>query len=365
MLYCPQIKRKHKTNMNPDPYGQNQTPANQGYQPPVPPPLQPQQSTQPFGAQPQYPGAVPVQAPMPGYAPPQPQVQPPQPGPQSFQPNATPTVAGAPQPADNSFAYTGQPYVEPTKPPIQAAPVMPAASYTGQAPAYGGQPQAAAPVQTAPKKLKWFILIPIIVVMAAVMASAGWFVLNKFVLSGMSVAVPKDWKTLDTELGFTVKAPPKWDTSGTSSSELDKIKSKNVTLSPPIEFNFSSSDSGSTPSLDTMVAVTAASFEQTGQPDKATFEAAVTDTKTLEQVYSLFGGDSSKIKVEQTKVKIEGREWLKVDVGFEKASTTTLYHWVDDHAIGLSIAAAGETEKDSSVYQEYLLPMAASVELTE
>jgi hypothetical protein len=205
------------------------------------------------------------------------------------------------------------------------------------------------------------------VVMLAAVGFGGWFALNKFVLDkGEAVTVQSDWKAVNSKLGFRVKVPPKWEVgSAENGEEFAGIKPRSVTVGPPIEVGVGSADS----TAENDFSVSLDRYTQTGKRSKSAFETSVTDKKIYEQVYSLFGGKADDITLTQSTVKVGGKEWLRVDTSFNDISVTTLYYWVDDHAIGLSLVGLPDEKKtdtkENPAYQHYLLPMASSVEITD
>lgn len=326
--------------MNPQNNLPNQNPAEQGYQPV---PLAPQPTPQPVSAPPQAPGYA---------APPQPQ------------PGAFNTF---PQP-QNPYA-TQQPTVAPTQP--QANAPLPPNSPQGTP--LPQQPMS--PAGNAPKRFNKLPKLPLIIAaVVVVLGIGGWLAYGALGSGGgVAVTVPADWKSLDTQLGFTVKAPANWEIeSEKEQTEEDGYKSTTVNLSPKIEdvdvSESEADDEDDDFSADLLLGVVAIAFEPKGNPDKAAFEKYVTNKENVGEVFALFGGDMDKVTVTHTTVKIKGKEWLKVDATFDNNVFTTLYYWNKNKAIGLSTFKLNEEfggSKDSSPYDTYLLPMAASIEIAK
>lgn len=172
-----------------------------------------------------------------------------------------------------------------------------------------------------------------------------------------TIEIPGDWKTIDTEFGFTVKAPPDWtkDKSLPLSSDFEGLVSKNMNIgleSPP--------NSGQVLPYRTYVSVGTESLK--GSKSETEFYKKVTDKDFVAGIIALFGANKSDVKVNDLKVNINGRIWRQVDVEAPDIFSRTLYFWDGDHAITLAISPSSKKSLDSQA-ESYLFPVAASLEL--
>jgi len=274
--------------------------------------------------------------------------------------------AGAPQPAQNTQPQPPSRPGQPNLPPQGA--VGSVNPDPGQLAGAYGQP----PTPGSPKRK--FIIIGLVALVLLVIASAATYFLlgtndQKASESTASQAkenqsagqknikVPSDWKTIDTKLGFTVKAPPNWSDAGSvpTNASLGNFTSKTVTISEP------GRDTASI--YGNYVAVSTQSLKNSKSQSK--FEQGVTDKKTLADG---LGVSKDQLTLTSTKLDINGKRWLRTDVQASdpqasgKFFETALYYWVGDHAIGLYVLSNKQSGLDK-LANSYLLPMAASVEL--
>jgi len=174
------------------------------------------------------------------------------------------------------------------------------------------------------------------------------------------VKVPADWQTLDTGLGFTVKAPPTWSLGISAESDFNSLKSKNVSISASSDTQETSSDAPSSPT-ETQDQVTVSTQQRTDQKSQKDFEEKVTklsdsDAALLEG----FGVKKEDIKISSRKLKINDKQWLEVTSDIPGQLSRTLYLWQKDHAIAIMVIGDSQ-QKLTSLTDSYLYPMTASV----
>lgn len=170
-----------------------------------------------------------------------------------------------------------------------------------------------------------------------------------------SITVPEDWQTVDTKLGFTVKAPADWSDSSTlpTSSKFENFISKTITLGSPSR-NVSNPYSSGYISLSTQSLANSKS--------QADFEKAITDVNSFSSGLAAFGIDPKDVTVAHQDVSINGKTWLQIDTEVPGQVSRSMYMWVGDHAVALT-AVSDKADKLTNLIYNYLLPMTASVEL--
>lgn len=169
-----------------------------------------------------------------------------------------------------------------------------------------------------------------------------------------SITVPADWETIDTKLGFTVKAPANWTDANSlpTNASIGDFISKTITISEPKR--------DATSLFGNYVAVSTQNLKNS--KSQSEFEQGVKDKG---KVAEGFGASEDQIKLTSTDVNINGKQWLRVDVQVSSQFfETLLFFWVDDHAIALIVVSDKQTSLDKLV-GDYLLPMAASVKLQQ
>lgn len=174
------------------------------------------------------------------------------------------------------------------------------------------------------------------------------------VIENKQPAVPISWKMVDTKLGYSLKVPADWSGGNTvpTQSDFDIYKSTTITLG-----------SLSSPSGD--IATPSGKYISTGiqsittSKTEADFEKATTDSSVVADALGL---DKSKVKVTLSKLNISGKQWTQVDSEIPDSFSKTLYLWVNDHAVFITISNSNKNTLDK-YSNDYLFPIAASVSL--
>jgi hypothetical protein len=174
------------------------------------------------------------------------------------------------------------------------------------------------------------------------------------VIENKQPAIPISWKTVDTKLGYSLKVPADWSGGNTlpTESDFDIYKSTTITL-------------GSLASPTGEAVTPSGKYISTGvqsittSKTEADFEKATTDTTV---VANALGLDKSKVNVTLSKLNISGKQWTQVDSEIPGSFSKTLYLWVNDHAVFVTISNSNKDTVDKYA-NDYLFPIAASVQL--
>ncbi len=284
-----------------------------------------------------------------------------------------PSAAPAPQPDPVAPAASG-PAMDIPNQPVPGATVNPAAT--------PGQSSAATAPQPAAKRRN---LLPIVLAAAVLLigGGVGAFFLTRDSDNGnntnsneqapadsasqtnqMTVSVPDDWQTVETEFGFSVKAPAGWSAGFDMGGTVGSLKSEMTTVSAAggsISFN---SSNGGTSQEDIDNAVSVGIQSNTDNPtDQEAFEKLVSevseDTRAMMQA---FGADMSSVGMDAEQISINGRQWLRVTSSLNGQYATSLYLWNNDHAVTLQVMSEDEATMQR-LSNDYLYKFAASLEL--
>ncbi|HEX5797414.1 MAG TPA: hypothetical protein VFX86_03405 [Candidatus Saccharimonadales bacterium] len=166
----------------------------------------------------------------------------------------------------------------------------------------------------------------------------------------LSITVPDDWQTVDSKLGFTVKAPASWQASAATDSSFSGFRAKTMAIADPED----------TAAYGNSVSVGTESLEANNS--EVNFDEAIKDTDLISESLAVFGIDKNQVKITASTVTINGKEWKKVDTEVPGQVSSFIYTWAGDHAVFLS-AASDKAENLKNLYDNYLLPMTASLEL--
>ena len=175
-----------------------------------------------------------------------------------------------------------------------------------------------------------------------------------------AVTVPSEWKTIETDFGFSFKAPQAWESTDPEDSSVDNIRSDTLTVGTP-------DDSDEDTEADIEEAryeyVTVGLQSLTDSSSQEDFEKLVTNADgSLVRDYQELGVTEDQIKITSKKVDVAGREWLQVDTEIDGQFSRNFYSWKDDKAIVLSVIE-DDTTRLETMTNQYLLPMAASIEV--
>lgn len=168
-----------------------------------------------------------------------------------------------------------------------------------------------------------------------------------------AVTVPTNWKSIDTTLGFSLRLPEDWDSSGTPHEVTTlNLRSNTFVVSAP---DIARSD----------LYILVATENLTDAQGRQAFEEAVTTVNpSLEEAYRSLGIKKEDIKITTATKTLGGKQWLQVQTDLPNESLLSLYLWHKDSAITLNAAQLSK-EKLNSLVNTYLYPMAASVTIKE
>jgi len=227
----------------------------------------------------------------------------------------------------------------------------------GQTPNYD---QYFQPQSRGPKKILIIIAAIVLLLTAVLIGYAMIAGSDKDPNSSQSqqsgVTVPNDWKTVETDFGFSFKAPQAWQSSEPDDSSVDNLRSNTISIGTPDDSN------ADTDAEIQYEYVTIGLQNRTDSSSQEDFEKLVTNADgSLIEDYQELGVTEDQIKITSKKVDIAGKEWLQVDTEIDGQFSRNLYSWKGDGAIVLSVIEDDTTRLDSMT-DKYLLPMAASVE---
>lgn len=281
-----------------------------------------------------------------------------------------PAPFASPQPTPIQPEPPSQPS-QPTTSPVPTNQPQPASQWSPQPVVMGGnmEPSPTSPPNKSRKKLIILLLAAIVVI--ALAAAVFMILMNKdggedtsaktAASSSASsknetidVTVPSDWTTLDTELGFSVKAPTGWSASFAVDSNINGLKTKSKSISASDD-TFSTSDPAPTEE-DVNNFVTASRQQIEGANSQSEFEDKL---RNFDESFGIGNGDAGSSR---NKVQINGKEWLQAEYKMNDQFSKTIYLWTGDYAVALAIMASSEKEL-SKLTDNYLYPMAASVEI--
>jgi hypothetical protein len=206
------------------------------------------------------------------------------------------------------------------------------------------------------------LIVGLVAVVVVVLVVAGFFILNKSsgtnIKTGqpISVSTPSSWKTVNTKLGYTVKAPPSWSVDQSDTSDIGGLISQTSDIEP--------SDAGSTvqDQISNTISVSLQKLDKNSTSETA-FDKAVTNLSSAEKtILKQFGVDTNDMKITASKVSINGKPWLEVVSSYPGQSSANLFYWDKNQAIGL-IASEQSMAMENTALNTYLLPMAASVQV--
>lgn len=175
----------------------------------------------------------------------------------------------------------------------------------------------------------------------------------------LQITVPSNWKTIDTEHGFTIKAPSGWDKASPTDFTFNNIQTSNVLIDNSSKTKTPGNSQGQ---QNTDVSISAGTEKLMNSDSQEELERLLTDPEAVAEAYADFGLTKDQITINSTRVRINGKEWLRIDSDMAGEIETTFAHWVDDHAIVL-IASGKDRQAVDKQVNDYLLSMTASVEI--
>lgn len=234
--------------------------------------------------------------------------------------------------------------------PDTSVPVPPTAGY-GQ---YVGPPPKN---RKKPILIIGILLLILIIggVVYALTASSGQQ--NNQAQQNAEVTVPTEWKIVETEFGFSLKAPQEWESSTSETSTAGNLSLTAFSIGTPESV---ANDETSDVRLEYVTVGTQTLSTGANQEE---FEAAVTNADgSLTAEYKEAGLSEDQIKITSSKIDVQGKQWLQVDTEVDGQLSRVLYFWTGDKAIVLAVVD-DETANIDQMTSQYLLPMAASIEL--
>lgn len=181
-----------------------------------------------------------------------------------------------------------------------------------------------------------------------------------------SVIVPSSWEKIDTGLGFSVKAPAKWQVGSSASTNIDGQSSDCAVLSESLKITVSFDSSTSTDQTNTApVSLSVCRQTLAGADTKEKFENQISDINSPSNgVYKAFGINPEKIKLTKSHETLNGKEFLKLNVNIPNQLSTTYYYWDKDHMISLSAVEPSNNQPQlDKIVKNYLRPITSTTEL--
>jgi hypothetical protein len=175
---------------------------------------------------------------------------------------------------------------------------------------------------------------------------------NSKVVQLSSVKVPSSWKTINTGLGYTVKAPSNWSLGSSSKLTTDGLIDNSASIGATGNSQAQLNDT-----------VTASTQKITGTSSEAAFDKKVTSLSSQEmQLLKAFGINTNKVQITSSNVEINGREWFKVTTYIPYQYSYNLYLWDNNHAVAIVVSNHSQ-QTVQQLAKNYVLPMAASLKI--